>query len=518
MSGIKHETSIVLGIPIDNLTFIEAVENIFTMVEEFSQDSVPKYVATVNVDFIVNTLSWMPYQTRHPELLEILRKADMVTADGMPVVWAARLLGTRFKERVTGADLVPALAQEAAKRGKSIYLLGGRGDVAKRAGDILKKASPELVIAGIKAPFVHVEGDFVENTEDEDTAIINDINRVKPDILFIGFGNPKQEIWFERNRNRINAAVSIGIGGTYEFITGRVKRAPEWIQKTGFEWIYRIYQDPLRLFKRYFVGFFKFGTMILPSVLYLKYRTWLLNISWGKNTEKDTFKIDSDLFFNVVRLEQRIDSEWVNSKGGEVLSIAAGKNTVLDFSDVNFIDSTGIGFLMKAYRQCHRENESRLILCGVKAPVMRTFQLIRVSDVFEKISVNTVEDALARFTDSVADKYFYYFSDIDDGVVTLQLFGSLDGGQVEQNKTALESVINSNKHFIINLKEVAYIDNRALVFLLNLQKKVKQKGKIFIICVDKGNVRQMLKISKLEHLFSIVTDPAAAKNMIEVKF
>ncbi|MEI7815803.1 MAG: WecB/TagA/CpsF family glycosyltransferase, partial [Desulfuromonadales bacterium] len=105
-----RDTVIILGIPIDNLTLAEAVERIFAMVDEFKSDAVPREVATVNVDFIVNTLSWQQGGIRHPELLDILRRADMVTADGMPVVWMSRFLGCPLKERVTGADMVPALA------------------------------------------------------------------------------------------------------------------------------------------------------------------------------------------------------------------------------------------------------------------------------------------------------------------------------------------------------------------------------------------------------------------------
>ena len=155
---MKQETGLILGIPVDNLTFDQAIESIFELVDRFARDHQAKYVATVNVDFIVNTVSWLPNRFRHPELITILRKADLVTADGMPVVWAARLLGTRLKERVTGADLVPGLAKACALRGRSIYLLGGKGDVAWKTAEIFQKKYPDLCIAGVSSPFVHVEG------------------------------------------------------------------------------------------------------------------------------------------------------------------------------------------------------------------------------------------------------------------------------------------------------------------------------------------------------------------------
>jgi len=117
----------------------ETVEHIFAMIDAYKEDNRPRQVATVNVDFVVNTLTWGLKHIRHPELLDILWRADLVSADGMPIVWTSKLLGTPLKGRVTGADLVPRLAEEAAKHGKSIYFLGGRGDVGKKAAELLKK-------------------------------------------------------------------------------------------------------------------------------------------------------------------------------------------------------------------------------------------------------------------------------------------------------------------------------------------------------------------------------------------
>ncbi len=143
-----HDTIAILGIPIDNLTMEETVERIFAMIEAYANDGRPRQVATVNVDFVVNTLSWRLSRIRHPELLDILRRADLVTADGMPIVWTSKLLRTPLKERVTGADLVPRLAEEAAKRQKSIYFLGGLGDVGKKAAELLRGSLSRLEDCG----------------------------------------------------------------------------------------------------------------------------------------------------------------------------------------------------------------------------------------------------------------------------------------------------------------------------------------------------------------------------------
>ncbi len=206
---MSQDTIIVLGIPVDNLTMDETLSSIFNMVEDYAVDGRPRQVATVNVDFVVNTLTWRLKNIRHPELIDILRRADLVVADGMPIVWTSKLLGLPLKERVTGADLTPKLAEEAAKRQKSLFFLGGKGDVGQKAADVLKSHYPDLKIAGVYSPFVYVEGEAIASAEEEDQAIVERVNGSDADILLIGFGNPKQEVWFDRNRDKLKINPSL---------------------------------------------------------------------------------------------------------------------------------------------------------------------------------------------------------------------------------------------------------------------------------------------------------------------
>jgi len=241
----------ILGIPIHDANYEESVGKIFEMVEGYRLNSVPRYVATANVDFLVNTLSWIPGKIRHYELYQALNNADLITADGMPVVWLSKLLMTPIKERVTGADLVPRLAKAASTRGVGLFFLGGADDVAEKAANKLSAQNPGLKIAGCISPQI--------NLNKTDNSIIEQINQSGADILLIALGNPKQEIWFQRNKHRLNIPVSIGVGATFDFIAGTISRSPIWMQKMGLEWIYRLAQEPRRLWKRYCVDFAKFG-------------------------------------------------------------------------------------------------------------------------------------------------------------------------------------------------------------------------------------------------------------------
>ena len=174
------------------------------------------------------------------ELREILKEADITTADGMSIVWAIRLLGHVCKERVTGIDSIFKIARNAEALNHRIFLLGASQAVIEKVTKILKERFPELQIAG------YHNGYF-----DNDDNTINLIKKTKPDIIFIGMGAPRQEKWIYKNKNILDIPILMGVGGSFDVIAGNVSRAPSWIQKIGMEWCYRLIQEPRRLWKRY---------------------------------------------------------------------------------------------------------------------------------------------------------------------------------------------------------------------------------------------------------------------------
>ena len=250
------ETARLFGIPVARVTEGEAVDHIIGIAK--NRNHRPAFVATLNVDFVANAVSGWPFGG-NDELWGYLRNADFVTADGMPIVLLSRLLRRRLPERVTGADMVPAICRRCVEEGLSVYVLGGDREAVDAAFAKLKIESGELRVAGVDDSFVKLDKDQPE--------IVDRINAARPDILFVALGNPKQELWMGRNRAKLDAGVMIGVGGTFNFIAGRVKRAPKWMQKSGLEWIYRIIQEPGRLWRRYAYGLVKFGWLSVRSLI-----------------------------------------------------------------------------------------------------------------------------------------------------------------------------------------------------------------------------------------------------------
>ena len=232
MSRIKF-----LNTEVDNITMNEAVQKI----EQLILNKKPSYVVTPNIDHIVKLESDKEFQ-------EVYKEADLILTDGMPLIWISKLKKNPIKEKVSGSDLFPEVCKLAANKGYKVFLLGAAEGVAAKAAENLKLKYKGLNIVGTYSPSYGFE-----KNEYEIQQIIKMIKEVKPDILAVGLGAPKQEKFLYKYRNQLNVPVALAIGASIDFEAGNVNRAPKWMQHIGLEWFYRLCKEPKRMFKRYFV-------------------------------------------------------------------------------------------------------------------------------------------------------------------------------------------------------------------------------------------------------------------------
>ena len=218
----------ILGIRVDVVTMTEALNR----VETFIRERRPRLVATANAEMVM-----LAQEDHH--LSDILNSADLVLADGAGVVWAAKRLGTGVPERVAGFDLTQELLARAAISGYRIFWLGAAPGIAETAAQNATQCHPGLITVGIH------DGYFAP----EDRTITQMIQEARPDILLCALGVPKQEKWLQEHLNQLQVPVSIGIGGTFDVMAGKVKRAPLRMQKAGLEWSYRLIRQPSRLLR-----------------------------------------------------------------------------------------------------------------------------------------------------------------------------------------------------------------------------------------------------------------------------
>jgi len=241
----------LFGIYIDNLTIDETLKKI----KQFIQEETPHQHVVVNSDKILKA-------QKDNNLRKIINNCDLINSDGMAVVWSSKILGKPLKERVAGIDLFFKLIEEATYNKWKVYFLGAEEKVINKVVRKFKIIYPELTIVG------HRNGYW--NNDKEVTYIIKES---KPDILFIGISSPKKEIFLSRHLREINVPFVMGVGGTFDIIAGKTKRAPFWMQKIGLEWFFRLIQEPKRLWKRYLIGNTIFIFIVLKELIkkYLKF-------------------------------------------------------------------------------------------------------------------------------------------------------------------------------------------------------------------------------------------------------
>lgn len=225
----------IMNTDIDNLTMKETLDYIELLIKRKK----PSYVVTPNIDHIVQL-------EKDAKLNKAYKKASLIITDGKPLIWISKFYKKPIKEKVSGSDVFPLLCDMAAKKGYSIFLLGAADGVAKQAAVNLKKKYNMLKIAGTYSPKHGFEKDEMEINK-----IKYIVKKAKPDILIVGLGTPKQEYFMYDYCEELNVPVSLGLGATIDFEAGIIRRAPKWMANAGFEWLYRITQDPKRLIKRY---------------------------------------------------------------------------------------------------------------------------------------------------------------------------------------------------------------------------------------------------------------------------
>lgn len=237
----------LLGAPLDPITLEQAVE----LVDEAISSRRPTLNASLNAAKLVR----MQTDT---ELRESVELCDFVTADGVPVVWAARALGNDVPGRVNGTNLMELLFSHAAERGYSVYLFGSEPGILAGARAEIERRHPAIEIVGTQHGFFAPE---------EEQAVVERIASARPDILFVALGTPQKELFQARHRDALGVPFTMGVGGSFEVLAGVRKRAPGWAQRAGLEWAFRLIQEPRRLAARYVVGNTRFVFLVGREVM-----------------------------------------------------------------------------------------------------------------------------------------------------------------------------------------------------------------------------------------------------------
>ena len=227
----------LLNTYVNNVDMNETLNEICRLVEEKKKS----YVVAINVDVVMK-------MEKDAYLKRITDDADLTLVDGKPLVWISKWHKKPVKAKISGSDLVPKLCEIASEKDYSIFILGGKDGIAEKAKRNLESQYPSIRVVGVYSPPFGFERDELELER-----INLMISGFHPDLLIVCFGCPKQEKWIFENINKYDATVSVCAGATVDFLAGYVKRAPKWMSDHGLEWLFRFFQEPKRLFRRYFI-------------------------------------------------------------------------------------------------------------------------------------------------------------------------------------------------------------------------------------------------------------------------
>lgn len=491
---------VLLGVPIDNLTLEEAIDQIDCFIQEGRTTGRYHQIVTVNADFVAKA-------GNDPELRYLLQEADLATADGMPLVWAARLLNVPLKERVTGADIVPSLAARAAQKGYSLYLFGAAPGVAKKAGEILQQRNPGLTIAGVASP-------PIASILEQDLTVLEDIANARPDILMVALGNPKQEKWIGMYGRQLKVPVMIGVGGSLDFLAGQVKRAPQWMQKTGLEWLFRLIQEPRRLWRRYVIDLITFSGFFV--------RQW-----WAmrrKSSPQITLPASELLLIDqkaVLRIKGRLvltNTREILDLGRQALDLTP--QLLLNLAEVDFIDSSGIGALVNLAKLARGAGGDGSLV-AVPPQIMRTIALLRLDKFFrifpdlasalqakplENTTAETIRKSTTQEIDPVAAAEDTTAAAVLPARITwTRVDGPMrfDAVSAPEFKTTCSALINENPFLILDFRETLILASAGLAVLAHLHKLASEKNGRLRITNCSKEVLQTIRMVRMDSFLEI---------------
>lgn len=475
---VEPPITVLLGLPFHDLTLEESLR----FCEEAMKGSETRYLVTANVDFTTQAYE-------DPDLRKIVFFADRVVCDGMPLVWLSRVFGYPLRERVAGSDMVPRLLDICAREGHGVFFFGSDQATLEEAKSIAEVRYPGLKVVGVESPPV---GAVIEWDND---ALCARMKASGAKLLLACLGCPKQERWIFANHREAGIPLSIGVGASLDFITGKQKRAPLWMQKTGLEWFWRMSGNPRRLAARYWKDFLFLAKASMRQALAQRRREKLMDEAGQSAVHREGGVAE----VAVTRVQWSGELQASQLLGAPVPEVV--KTPVfLDATRVTFMDSSALGRLALLVRVCRAAGQPLVVTAGSEAFMVS----LRAAKMDTLVTVaRGEEEALAALPDSVST------GDVrredDDGVVWVAFQRSLDALYHDEMMRLLDRAIEETpgvRALVIDLKQVDFIDSRAVGGLIRAWKTMTAKGGTMYLSGATPGVREILSLLRLDKILT----------------
>lgn len=441
-------------------------------IDAFIAEGRPRYIATANVHFAVIARDDL-------ELRRILCEADLVLCDGTPLLWAARWLGAPLRERVAGSDLLPPLLARAAQRGHRVFFLGATNEVLTAAKEKSVAEHPGLNVCGTLAP------PFGDLHSFDHAGLRAAVAVARPDLMLVAMGCPKQEKLIAMTLHTLGVPCAIGVGASLDFLAGKFLRAPNWMKRTGTEWMFRLSQEPRRLASRYAEDFGFF----FPSLAKELGRRRRAKLRTKRQTDAPAIPGAS-----WSRWRGEVTAAELHAGRVELPTPRAkGEHRILDLEHVSAIDAMGLGVLVTA-RKIFREAGAHLLLYRPSKAVSRALSISRLDTIVRV--VDSLEEAAsvlqhAPMTAAVDASY-----DDIHGILRLRVAGELTARTVAE---ALDRILAacaarpaaSAVH--LELAEVELLDTAGVGALRDLARRTTERGAQFLLENLHDGVRNVIR-------------------------
>ena len=467
--------TVLLGLPFHDLTLEETLD----YCGQAMQDTACRYLVTANVDFTAQAYA-------DPDLRRIVFFADRVVCDGMPLVWLSRVFGYPLRERVAGSDMVPRLLEMCAQQGHAVYFFGSDMATLVTAKEIVEKRYPGLRVAGLDSPPM---GAVIEW---DNEALCERMRASGAHLLLVCLGCPKQERWICAHHKEAGIPLSIGVGASLDFITGKQKRAPRWMQKTGLEWFWRMSGSPSRLFSRYCKDL-----VFLVKAAVQQACSQRRRIILGGTTRQDPLPVPQQ-GAPLTRIAWHGDLQK-SGLAGAPLPEDVTAPVLLDAGGVTFMDSAGLGQLALLIRQC-RAAEQLLVVVRPAQAFKTAVAAVRMDALFPMLDAEA--GALAWVTRHQASGGLCKIA--GNGVVWVSFNRALDALYHDEMVAILESAISNNKpsirSLVVDLSEVGFIDSRAVGGLVRVWKTMSAMGGSLFLAGANPTLREIIRLLHLDKI------------------
>jgi N-acetylglucosaminyldiphosphoundecaprenol N-acetyl-beta-D-mannosaminyltransferase len=497
------DSIVILGVPVDNLDMEETISRLFSMSGAYDQDGRPRLAVAVTAETIMRIRSALDNQAaqktdagRFPIItVETLRNADMMIPMGIPVAWASRILGIKLKKRISAVTFFETFLKSGIRAEKSIALLEA------------STSGPLYNCFFLTSP--------VDSESFPNETVHGQINSAGIDFLVIDIHDRSLAKWFEKSKNRIHVPVILLVPGSKEIRVAWSKISTDKkhpvIKQPGPTWK-RSFNN---FFKRLFRHYFELGLMVLPLVIYQKYNQAIFTIRHRPSTipsVKSAFpKPARGMSVKIISMPDPLDASITEDIRFNIQKMSGvATKIILDFSNVNIMDSSGLGLLMGLCRVSSVENRE-IFFTGVKPKLHRFFKLTRTVDFFGDRIMDSIPEIFERIKTRISSSSFYYLALLRNNAVVYNFYGRLDAAELIDINTDAMLDPTAGKDIILNLSELTHIDNAGIRLIVKMHRLVSRNKCILIACGMRGRIRRLFSIVGIDVFLIMENDLHSAE-------